>query len=349
MQPAEIASAAARGIVERGIVGAVVGIRLPDGEHHEAAAGIAGLTSGTSVASNDQFRVASITKTFVFAAVLRLHDEGRLDIEEPIRRWLPDLPFADRLTLRHVLMQTGGLPVWATDRVEEIPPAAEWSPKDVIEFHYRMTPPSQPGGPMVYANVGSRLAAYVAEQAADEPIAKLVQRSFLEPLALRDTIATGSGTVRPPRLTRGYACDGSGPPRDVTFDVPPAWLWAGGDMVSTAADLTRWGAALLNGEVLGPAFTTALRTELTPGQFHGSTMSHHGLGVMAFTASDGSRVIGYRGTTPGFVSILGVEPERRIAITVLTNSFSPDPYSIYRAGVEHTLFTVLKHLTGRAQ
>src|SRR5689334_4868307 len=149
MQPAEVASAAARDIVERGIVGAVVGIRLPDGEHHEATAGIADLTSGTSVASNDQFRVASITKTFVFAAVLRLHEEGRLNIEEPIRRFLPDLPFADRLTLRHVLMQTGGLPVWATDRVEEIPPAAEWSPKDVIEFHYRMTPPLQPGGPMV--------------------------------------------------------------------------------------------------------------------------------------------------------------------------------------------------------
>jgi D-alanyl-D-alanine carboxypeptidase len=338
-----LAAKTSAGLVGEGLAGAAIAIRLRTGETGQAAAGAADLARGTSLAPQHQFRIASISKTFVFATILRLHEAGTLHLDAPIARFLPDLPYADAVTLRHILMQTGGLPVWATDRVEEIPPAAGWSPRAVIDFHYARTPASPPGGGVVYANVGSRVAGHIAELATGTPIPVLIRRLFLDPLGLADTVPSGSGEIRPPRLCHGYAFDVPGAPRDVTWDVPQAWLWSGGDMYATPADLTRWADALFTGRVLGP-LTAALLTERVPGSFHGSTMSHHGLGIMVFTR--GMSALGYRGTTPGFVSILGHEPDSGTSVAVLTNSFSPDPHSLHRSGVERAMFDILDRLAG---
>ena len=342
-QLSEIARDAATDLVKRGPVGAVVGVRTRDGAYAEAASGHADLALGLPMTADRQFRIASITKTFVFALILRFHEQGLLQLEDVIGQWLPRHPFADQVTLRHVLMQTGGLPAWATDRLDEIPAAAEWSPRQVIDYHYEKTRPVQPSGAMVYANVGSRIAGYIAEQVGGAPISDLVRHSFINPFELRDTIPPGGASRKPERLATGYAFDGQSGPRDVTWAVPAAWLWCGGDMYSTASDLTVWAHALFTGRVLSPEMTQALRTEWAPGGFHGSSMSHHGLGVMVFT-QDHLLGIGYRGTTPGFVSILAFQPELGAAVSVLTNSFSPDPNSIHRAGVEQTLFSVFQRL-----
>ena len=88
-----------------------------------------------------------------------------VDIEAPLGRWLPDLPFAERATLRQILTQTGGLPTYAHDALEDFPPAdSRWTPKALIARAYAKTPPVAPGGPMVYANVGSKVIAAVIER-----------------------------------------------------------------------------------------------------------------------------------------------------------------------------------------
>jgi D-alanyl-D-alanine carboxypeptidase len=347
MPPDDMLSQAAGDLVGRGLVGCVVGLRWGEGAFAAASAGYSDLEAKQAMTTDRLFRIASISKTFVFALVLRLAEERRLSLDEPIARFLPELPFANQVTLRHVLMQTGGLPVWATDRVEELPPATGWTPMQVVGFHYRATPPRAPGGPMVYANVGSRVAGVIAEKAAGKPIAPLMRDYFLDPLGLSDTVPSGAGAIRPPRLACGYDASVAHRPKDVTWAVPSEWLWAGGDMYSTAEDLTDWAQALFNGRVLDEQATRALFGPWARGGFHGSTMSHHGLGVMVFS-SDGLDALGYRGTTPGFVSILGFDAETKASVSVLTNSFSPDPNSIHRSGVEQAMFAVLRQIR-RAQ
>lgn len=340
MPPSDLLRDAASALVTRGVVGVAIAVRGRDGVYAEAAAGLADRSRSLPMTPDRQFRIASISKMFVFGVVLKLCEEGRLALDVPIARWVNDLPFADQVTLRHVLMQTGGLPVWATDRIDEVPAGAErWTPREVIDFHYARTPPGPPGGPMVYANVGSRLAAYIVECATGKRIGDLIRRHFLDPLALSDTTPSGASQVQPPRLARGYYFTGEGKPLDATGAVPPAWLWAGGDMYSTVADLTRWARAFFGGGVFAPETTAALFRTLAPGGFHGSTLSAHGLGLMVFSRQ--RDVFGYRGSTPGFVSILGYEPTSGRAVCILTNSFSPVPQSILRSGVESTLFEIL--------
>lgn len=343
MSPSSFLGDVASALVARGIVGVALAVRGPDGFYADAAAGTADRSRSLPMTADRQFRIASISKMFVFGTVLKLCEEGRLHLDAPIAGWVPDLPFADQVTLRHILMQTGGLPVWATDRIDEVPVGADrWTPRQVIDFHYARTPATEPGGPMVYANVGSRLAAYIVECATGERIGELIQRRFLDPLKLSDTTPSGASLTQPARLARGYYIQGDAEGRDATGAVPSAWLWAGGDMYSTVADLTRWAHAFFGGGVFGPDMTSALFNTLAPGGFHGSTLSAHGLGVMVFTRHHD--VFGYRGSTPGFVSILGYEPSARIAVSVLTNSFSPVPSSILRSGVESAMFQIIEEL-----
>ena len=163
-----------------------------------------------------------------------------------------------------------------------------------------------------------------------------MEARLLGPLGLADTLASGWRGPPPPRLARGYLHEGS-EVRDVTFRVPPNYLWSGGDMISTVSDLTRWARALFTGEVVGADLTEAMRTELVAGVFAGSSMSHHGLGVMVFS-DGGRRLFGHRGSTPGFVGIVGYDPDEDVAVAVQSNSYAEDALSVFRGEVETVLF-----------
>ena len=323
--------------VGKGLVGCALGIRRGGHEVANLASGHADREAAIPLNPDAQFRIASITKTFVAALVLQLVEEGRFSLDDVLARWLPERPFADRVTLRQILNQTGGLPVYSVYKPDDYPPADADLPRTVyIDHAYERTPAKPPGGPFEYANVGSRVLGHIIELETGEELTRLMETRLIEPLGLADTLASGWRGPPPPRLARGYAHEGS-VVRDVTHRVPPNHLWSGGDMISTVSDLTRWTRALFKGEVVGPALTEALRTELVPGVFHDSSMSHHGLGVMVFSHG-GRRLFGHRGSTPGFVGIVGYDPGEDLAVAVQTNSFASDSASVFRAEVETILF-----------
>ena len=335
--------------VESGVVGISAAILAPDGVRREFACGSADLGAGTPLTPRHRFRIASITKTFVFALVLQLHEEGKLDIEAPLRRWLPALPHSDRVTLRHVLTQTGGLPTYSHDALDEFPPADSlWTPEALVALAYRKTPPRPPGGGMVYANVGSKVAALVAGMAGDEPLPEAIRRRFLAPLGLDTVVPSGAGGPLPADLARGYHFLPDRPePVEVTRRVPPSFLWGSGDMLADPAALVAWADALYGGRVLPRERTRELLTLAHPGRLAGSTLREHGLGVMFFVR-DSIRVAGHRGSTPGYASILAYRPETGTSVAVLANCHAADPDSLHRAGVEDALFRILAACGGYA-
>ena len=323
--------------VGKGLVGCALGVRRGGREVAALARGLADREADLPLGANTQFRIASITKTFVAALLLQLVEEGRFGLDEPLARWLPERPFADRVTVRHVLTHTGGLPVYSLYELDDFPPAdAELARTVFIDHAYERTPPKAPGGPFEYANVGSRVLGHIVELETGEDLTRRMEARLLEPLGLADTLASGWRGPPPPRLARGYLHEGD-LVRDVTHRVPPNYLWSGGDMISTVGDLTRWARALFTGEVVGAALTEALRTELVAGVFAGSSMSHHGLGVMVFERG-GRRLFGHRGSTPGFVGIVGYDPGADVAVAVQSNSYAADALSIFRGEVETVLF-----------
>ena len=329
-------------LVGRGVTGVSACVAARTGERIAAARGTANLETGEELTTGHLFRIASITKTFVFALVLQLHEEGSLDIEAPVARWLPDLPYARDLTLRHVLTQTGGLPTYSHDALDEFPPSNSiWKPSDLIALAYRMTPPTPPGGPVVYANVGSKVAAAIAEIASDEPLPDAIRRRFLNPLGLDRVVPSGSGLPPPPELAEGYHfLPGASTPTPATRRAPVSFLWGSGDMYADPASLTAWALALYGGRVLSKSLTSELLRFALPGSIPGSTMSHHGLGVMFFERG-GICIPGHRGSTPGYAGIFGYYPDTRTAICVQANSHAAHPASVHRAGVEDAFFEIV--------
>lgn len=344
----EALAAVLRPLAEHGVVGAAIACLDRDGTLVEHASGLADRAAETPLTPRHQFRIASVTKTFVSALVLQLHNEGVVDLDAPLARWLPELPYADLVTLYRIMTHTGGLPLYSHYRLDEFPPAdSTWTPMALIRRAYEKTPPEPPGGPFEYANVGSKVLGHVVELATGRSLGEAMQARLLTPLGLADTVPSGAGGPLPARLARGHCHDdpAGAPPLDVTDRVPPSFLWSGGDMYSTAADLARWTRALFAGPVLPPSLRSRLLTDLVPGAFPGSCLSHHGLGVMVFRRS-GRRLFGYRGSTPGYVGIVGYDPDSGVAVALQTNSFSPDPASPYRAAVEPALFAAFALLEG---
>jgi D-alanyl-D-alanine carboxypeptidase len=328
--------------IARGPVGMAIALRDGEGTTAEAARGLADIERRLPLTPAHRFRIASITKTFVFATLLQLHQECAVDIDAPLGHWLPDLPFADRVSLRQVLTQTGGLPTYAHDVLEDFPPAdSSWTPAALIARAYAMTPPVAPGGPMEYANVGSKVIATVIERVTGRPVGDQIVRRLLAPLGLDRIVSTGAFGPPPDDLARGYYfATEDDAPIDATTRVPPSFIWASGDMYATVGNLTAWGQALFTGRVLNAELTAALLSEMVPGGFPGSTMSHHGLGVMIFSKG-GHRVFGHRGSTPGYAGIMGYAPDLGVTVAVQSNSHSPDHHSVFRAEVEHALFAAL--------
>ena len=332
-------------LVGRGVTGVSACVAARTGKRIAAARGTANLETGEELTTEHVFRIASITKTFVFALVLQLHEEGSLDIEAPVARWLPDLPYAKELTLRHVLSQTGGLPTYSHDALDEFPPSdSVWNTTDLIELAYRMTPPTRPGGPVIYANVGSKVAAAIAEIASDEPLPDSIRRRFLTPLGLAKVVPSGSGLEPPRELAEGYHfLPGATSPTPATRRAPVSFLWGSGDMYADPASLTVWARALYGGRVLSKILTDEMLSSALPGRIPGSTMSHHGLGVMFFQRG-GIRIPGHRGSTPGYAGIFGYRLDTGTAICVQANSHAAHPASVHRAGVEDAFFEIVSAL-----
>ncbi len=349
---ADALAAVAGPLISRGIVGISIGCIDATGALVSHAQGLADRRSDTPLTSGHLFRIASVTKTFVSAIILQLHHEGVVALEAPLARWLPDLPYADAVTLYQVMTHTGGLPTYSHYRLDDFPPAdSSWSPTALIRRAYDLTPPGPPGGPFDYANVGSKVLGRVIELATGQSLGEEMQSRLLTPLSLADTVPSGAGLPLPARLARGYYHDvgeEGAPPQDATERVSPSFLWSGGDMYATAPDLARWTQALFGGAVLPPIVRERLFTDLVPGRFPGSCLSHHGLGVMVFER-DGHRLYGYRGSTPGYVGIVGFDREHGIAVAIQTNSYAPIPASQYRAAVEPALFSVIALLRDAAE
>ncbi|MER6117654.1 serine hydrolase domain-containing protein [Streptomyces sp. NPDC001743] len=224
------------------------------------SAGIHDLTSGRAADPAGRFRAGSVTKVFTAAVVLQLAGEGRVGLDSPARRYLPDLiPAAyGQVTVRQLLDHTSGIPSvdpgngdtledWYAHRFDLTDPA------DVVREATAHRPDFAPGTQQHYANIGYTVAGLLIERVTGDSYASQVSRRILEPLRLKDTYYPGADPKIRGRHNHGYQVFGTeGELRDVTV-----WgasdAWAAGDLISSTADLERFTRALFGGQVVrGP-------------------------------------------------------------------------------------------------
>jgi D-alanyl-D-alanine carboxypeptidase len=313
-----------QGIVRRLVAarapGALAFVRAPGG-NTGVAAGYADLGARTPMHATDGFRIASVTKTFVATVVLQLEAEGRVDIDEPVERWLPGLvPTGGTITIRELLNHTSGLFDYGEDDAHTqaviADPGRRWSPHELLSVAFAHPPLFRPGTSWFYSNTNYVVLGLLVEAVTGRPLEQELQARIIDPLRLRATSFDVDPVVHDP-FAHGYIGPHPGLPiapgtlLDVTALLNPSFGWGAGNMSSDAADITRFFVALLRGQLLPPAQLAEMKT--------GSVVnSYYGLGLKRVHTSCGI-AYGHEGDFPGYRNAVWVTRDGRRAADVMVN------------------------------
>lgn len=306
------------------IAGAMLAIDVPGQGTMTFVSGVSDLEAGTPLTPQDRFRIGSITKTFVTAVVLQLVQEGLLTLDDPLSAYVPDLPNAENITIRHLLSHRSGIfdfefiPGLVEKALQD--PAKVWTWQEVVTAAAEQEPHFEPGSEYAYSSTNFTLLGVIAEAATGTSLDDEMRRRFFEPLGLTNTFLAGSEEV-PEGVIHGYGTLPDGTNFDIAefpntaFDTAS---WATGSMVSNAEDLVRWAKALYSGKgdvVDGETLDEMLTFEPS---FGPAPSVLHGLGVFRYETPSGV-ALGHTGTWFGFSSRMMYFPDLNVTMVVLVN------------------------------
>jgi len=279
-----------------------------------------------------RFYAYSITKVFLAVALLRLVEQGRLALDDPIQAILPEVSLVEPVTVRQLLNHTGGLPDYGAlpkyRRDVRSNPAMPWTPDEFLAHSLQRGARFLPGQGWAYSNIGfllvRRAIARITQRSLHDTLVELVFR----PAGLWQTLVAES-LEDAQRLTPGYSTqlDGDEALRDVTRRYHPGWV-SHGVAISTAADLARAIEALFGGQLLAPGSLAAmLEAVLVPAEHPPFVQPGYGLGLMVDLGSSYGRVAGHAGGGPGYSTAAFHFPDvagRRLTSVALVNRDQPD-------------------------
>jgi CubicO group peptidase (beta-lactamase class C family) len=267
--------------------------------------------------------LASLSKQFTAAAILKLAEEGKLSVDDDITRFLPGYPtHGARITIEHLLTHTSGLSGMSeTSDLRAV--AAQESPLvDVLGDWVKDLPPDfAPGERWAYSNWGYSLLGSIVEQASGMSYAAYVEQRLLAPAGMTHTFFGDRRRVIPMRAP-GYELQG-----DQIVNIPQMrsrMFLPGGaaSLLSTVDDLARWDEALRNGRMLTPA---SLDRMFASFRLKDGTPANYGYG-WDLGSYAGHRVQEHAGGTTGFLSYMVRIPDDRLFVAILSNrSFATPP------------------------
>ncbi|WP_435769909.1 serine hydrolase domain-containing protein [Nocardioides sp. SYSU DS0651] len=258
------------------------------------------------IGTQTSYRIGSITKTMTAVLVLQLRDEGGLDLDDPVGRFLPEAGYADA-TLRGLLSHTAGL------QSEPVGPWWERSPgvpmADLLAANDGGGRVAGRGEHYHYSNLGYALLGEVAARLHGRTWWELVAERLLEPLGLTATTYGPPADHAPGRSVDHFANTLTAEPHTDTVAMAPA-----GQLWSTVGDLLRWADFLATGhpDVLAAETLAEMARPVTPDE-------DYGLGLRRLVV-DGRVLVGHTGSMPGFQASLFVDRATRDAVAVLTNA-----------------------------
>ena len=270
----------------------------------------------------DRFLIASATKLVVACVAMSMVARGELNLDEPIRKWLPDLPNAGRITLRMLLGHTSGLPEYFEDKLLarrlRREPFYPWTRREVLEAVRRLGAETKPGERYAYRNSNYVALGEILELCAGKSLESLVRERIAELLGLRtlsfgENYPEGSRVASPHVTVLGRVFD---PLSRTGGEIPShaaGEVWADGGIAASADDLAAFTEALFGGGLLRQETVEAMTApnERAP---RGS----YGLGVGVWEYK-GARLLGHNGMYLGWSSITTFDTRSRATVSVLTN------------------------------
>jgi D-alanyl-D-alanine carboxypeptidase len=298
------------------IPGSIVGLWMPGGSYVRTF-GVADKVTGAPMQTDFYMRIGSETKTFTVSALLQLVDQGLIGLDDPIAKYIPDVPDGQQITIRELARMQSGLYNYSaspqfTEALYEDPYRA-WTPQQLLAYSFSRPLNFPPGTGWEYSNTNTVLLGLVVELVSGQPLRDYLRHHIFRPFGLRHTIFP-VGSEFPFPHAHGYSTNElTGEPVDAT-DWNPSWGWAAGAMISTLSDLRRWAPILAAGHGLVTPQTQAerLQTVHIPGA---PPDVLYGLGLFVIAGW-----IGHNGSLPGYQSLTIYLPGEHATLVILINT-----------------------------
>lgn len=294
--------------------GCSVGVNRHGRAVHRQAFGSANLEHGLPIRTESVFDIASVAKQFTAASILMLAAEGRLDLADPVRKHLPEIPdYGAPLTIEHLLTHTGGVRNFTTMSAlyeSAVPPG--FQNQDVVNLAARQRGLEfKPGAEYNYSNTGYVLLAVIVARVSGQSLADFTQARIFGPLGMTSTRwRTDARAVVPGRVT-AYQRFGGAWRAFMPYDN----VVGSGALLSTTGDLLRWSDALNRGELGADLSRELVRRGVTS---DGVALDY----ARGFNLGDlgGHAEVYHAGGAGGFRSWLGRYPDDDLTIAVLCNA-----------------------------
>ncbi len=276
-------------------------------------------------APNTKFRLGSITKQFTAASILLLEERGKLKVEDPVSKYMPDAPDAwKNITLFHLLTHTSGIPNFTNFADYRETQGQPTTPEQLVARFRDKPLDFPPGEKWSYSNSGYALLGYLLEKISGQRYCDFLQQNIFTPLAMKDSGCDVNSVILPRRAS-GYVARPHGLENATYIDMSVPF--SAGELYSTTGDMLRWQQGLFGGKVL---MADSLKRMTTP------VKNNYGFGLEIETIQGHER-ISHGGGIDGFNTFEALYPQEKLSIIVLSNvnGNTPDELTLRLASVMH--------------
>jgi serine beta-lactamase-like protein LACTB, mitochondrial len=316
-QPYSLARANAQKVgnelLARGIPGLAIAVAVNGRPLYSEGFGYADLEQRVPAWPETKFRIGSISKPLTAVALVELVQQGKLDLDAPVQKYVPSFPEKERVITPRLL--AGHLAGIRHYRGDEFLISQHYdSVVDSLQIFAKDPLVAPPGTKFSYSSYGFNLLSAVIQSASGEPFLDYMQAHVFTPLGLVHTTADQNRTIIDQR-SRFYARDNNTPLENAPY-VDNSYKWAGGGFLSTAEDLVRFGSALLRPGFLEPASLHLLFTSQTT---EAGEETGYGMGWFVGKTKNGKKILQHSGGSVGGSCQLILYPETGVVVALVTN------------------------------
>lgn len=254
-----------------------------------------------------KFRLGSLTKQFTAASILLLQERGKLKVEDPVSKYVPNTPAAwKNISIFNLLTHTSGIPNFTSFPDYRTTEWKDTTPTELLGRFRDKPLDFEPGTKFSYSNSGYIVLGYILEKVSGQTYAEFLQKNIFTPLGMADTGMDNNAVILPKRA-QGYTPSANGIQHAgyTSMTIP----FSAGALNSTTGDLLKWEQGLFGGKVLKPASLAKMTTPFKGG---------YGFGLFIGT-ENGHKTINHGGGIEGFNTSLAYYPDDKLAVIVLSN------------------------------
>ena len=286
---------------------------------YEKGYGFADIANKVKITPQTKFRIGSITKQFIGASIMKLQEQGKINVQDKLSKFFPDFPRGNEVTIHHLLTHTSGIRSFTSKDSFLIDVLKPVTNEQLLNYFKNEPYDFNPGEQYRYNNSGYFLLGYIIEKITGAPYGAFLKKEFFDPIGMTNT-GVHTPKIKLTNEALGYEKDGEKYKRALDWNMD--WAGGAGSLYSTVGDLYKWNEALFGNKVLKPESMKAAFTPvvLNNGSKPAGTEYGYGWGLGEYR---GMSNIGHSGGLHGFISQLQRLPEQKFTVVMLTNVLPP--------------------------